>query len=192
MSGSLLDRIEITHVAPCPSDGERIRINAAASCDLGEALPYLNAVLPRAIYNPAGPALTFNREGTIFTLYSRTIFMAKVRDLASGQALLEWAREQVNQVWARRGEITPLHQRRNRLTELEIYKLLPGTNCRRCGVPTCLAFAVRLAGEQEGVLACPTVFEAAYQDERQVLLQLMEAAGYQVPSAFREKQAGGS
>ena len=31
------------------------------------------------------------------------------------------------------------------LTGIEIYKLLPKTNCGKCGVPTCLAFAMQLA-----------------------------------------------
>ena len=28
---------------------------------------------------------------------------------------------------------------------LDIYKLLPKTNCKKCGHPTCLAFAMKLA-----------------------------------------------
>ena len=32
------------------------------------------------------------------------------------------------------------------LTGLEIYKHLPKTNCKECGSPTCLAFAMALAG----------------------------------------------
>ena len=31
------------------------------------------------------------------------------------------------------------------LTGLEIYKQLPKTNCRDCGLPTCLAFAMKMA-----------------------------------------------
>ena len=31
------------------------------------------------------------------------------------------------------------------LTGMQIFKLLPKTNCKECGVPTCLAFAMNLA-----------------------------------------------
>ena len=34
------------------------------------------------------------------------------------------------------------------LTGIEIFKLLPKTNCGECGVPTCLAFAMKLAAGQ--------------------------------------------
>src|SRR5512139_367105 len=45
------------------------------------------------------------------------------------------------------------------LTGIEIYKLLPKTNCGKCGVPTCLAFAMQLAAGKAELAACPTVSE---------------------------------
>src|SRR3990172_10257941 len=43
------------------------------------------------------------------------------------------------------------------LTGLQIYKLLPQTNCKECGYPTCLAFAMKLAAKQAELAACPYV-----------------------------------
>jgi len=43
------------------------------------------------------------------------------------------------------------------LSGLEIYKLLPKTNCKDCGFPTCLAFAMKLAAKQVELDACPHV-----------------------------------
>jgi acetyl-CoA decarbonylase/synthase complex subunit gamma len=45
------------------------------------------------------------------------------------------------------------------LTGIEIYKKLPKTNCGECGVPTCLAFAMKLATGQAEMSACPYVSE---------------------------------
>jgi acetyl-CoA decarbonylase/synthase complex subunit gamma len=47
------------------------------------------------------------------------------------------------------------------LTGLEIYKLLPKTNCKDCGFPTCLAFAMKLAAKQAELASCPHVSEEA-------------------------------
>lgn len=47
------------------------------------------------------------------------------------------------------------------LTGLQIYKLLPQTNCKECGFPTCLAFAMKLAAKQAELSACPYVSEEA-------------------------------
>ncbi|MCS6907555.1 MAG: acetyl-CoA decarbonylase/synthase complex subunit gamma [Anaerolineales bacterium] len=47
------------------------------------------------------------------------------------------------------------------LTGIQIYKLLPQTNCKECGFPTCLAFAMKLAAKQVELSACPYVSEEA-------------------------------
>ncbi len=47
------------------------------------------------------------------------------------------------------------------LTGLDIYKLLPRTNCGECGVPTCLAFAMKLARKQAALDECPHVSDEA-------------------------------
>jgi len=47
------------------------------------------------------------------------------------------------------------------LTGIEIFKLLPKTNCGECGVPTCLAFAMNLASGKAELSACPYVSEEA-------------------------------
>ncbi len=43
------------------------------------------------------------------------------------------------------------------LTGLEIFKLLPKTNCKKCGMPTCLAFAMALAQKRTKLENCPDV-----------------------------------
>ena len=43
------------------------------------------------------------------------------------------------------------------LKGLDIYKLLPKTNCKECGLPTCLAFAMKVAGGQAGLEDCPSL-----------------------------------
>lgn len=47
------------------------------------------------------------------------------------------------------------------LTGVQIFKLLPKTNCKKCGHPTCLAFAMKLAQRQVSLDACPDVSEEA-------------------------------
>jgi len=211
-----VEAIAITRILPCPSEPGKVRVNAEPSRELGELLPYLNAAIKGPIYNPALPALTLNRDGRIITIYPHMIFMAKVRDEADARALLDWIRDALNDVHARRAEIEPVHERRRRLTELEIYKLLPGGNCAgsaggtepapsvhsgqalsrskglkplpQCAQRTCLAFAVELAAGRAEVLRCAPLFDAAHQDKRQVLLELLHAAGYEIPDAFLDPQ----
>jgi acetyl-CoA decarbonylase/synthase complex subunit gamma len=55
------------------------------------------------------------------------------------------------------------------LSGIQIYKLLPQTNCKECGFPTCLAFAMKLAAKQVELTSCPYVSEESK-------LQLAESA----------------
>jgi len=47
------------------------------------------------------------------------------------------------------------------LSGLDIYKLLAKTNCRKCGFPTCLAFAMALAKKTVGIDKCPYLSDEA-------------------------------
>jgi acetyl-CoA decarbonylase/synthase complex subunit gamma len=55
------------------------------------------------------------------------------------------------------------------LTGIQIYKLLPQTNCKECDFPTCLAFAMKLAAKQVELSKCPYVSDES-------AAQLAEAA----------------
>ncbi len=47
------------------------------------------------------------------------------------------------------------------LTGLQIFKLLPKSNCKKCGLPTCLAFAMALAQKKVKLDDCPDASEEA-------------------------------
>jgi acetyl-CoA decarbonylase/synthase complex subunit gamma len=71
------------------------------------------------------------------------------------------------------------------LSGIQIYKMLPQTNCKDCGFPTCLAFAMKLAAKQVELAACPHVSEEAKSQlsaaaEPPVRLVTLEANGHAV------------
>lgn len=109
-------------------------------------------------YNPDGPTFTFMEGYRMVALYPQRISVAKADDVVDGWRALEMIRQRVNDVWARRVSITPSCERRQKPPALEIFKRLPGTNCRACGEPTCLAFAVKVHGGDASVRGCSPVF----------------------------------
>ncbi|UCB47100.1 MAG: acetyl-CoA decarbonylase/synthase complex subunit gamma [Spirochaetota bacterium] len=50
------------------------------------------------------------------------------------------------------------------LTGMQIYKLLPKTNCKDCGLPTCMAFAMQVAAKQKALTDCPHVSEESKEE----------------------------
>ena len=47
------------------------------------------------------------------------------------------------------------------MTGMDIYKNLPKENCKECGLPTCLAFAMQVAAKQKSLTDCPRLSEEA-------------------------------
>ena len=71
------------------------------------------------------------------------------------------------------------------LSGIQIYKLLPQTNCKECGFPTCLAFAMKLAAKQVELSSCPYVSEAsktqlAESSAPPIRLIALKSDGYEV------------
>jgi acetyl-CoA decarbonylase/synthase complex subunit gamma len=71
------------------------------------------------------------------------------------------------------------------LSGIQIYKLLPQTNCKECGFPTCLAFAMKLAAKQVELSACPYVTEEskaqlAESSAPPIRLVSLKSNGYEV------------
>ncbi len=61
-----------------------------------------------------------------------------------------------------------------RLSPLTVHGLLPGTNCKKCGEVTCLAFASKLVARTAEVEACTPLFEEEqYAEKRQKLVELI-------------------
>lgn len=60
-----------------------------------------------------------------------------------------------------------------KLNPLQLYKLLPGTNCKVCGM-TCMAFATRLALREVQLDECPPLKEPKYSEQLAQLRELIE------------------
>ncbi len=61
------------------------------------------------------------------------------------------------------------------ITPMEVYKLLPKTNCKKCGEQTCMSFAFKLINKEKQVEDCKPLFEEEkYAKQREELLKLLE------------------
>ncbi len=179
-----LELIKITHILPCLADTEKIRFIAYFDKNVSEIFPYLNTILDGAIYNHEGKTLTIKREGRLITLHPNKIAAGKVTDEDDAHKIISWIKERINYCYDNKDSIEPCIERRQRLSALDIYKLLPGTNCRKCEEFTCIAFSVKLSGEEIGVLKCTELFSGKFTEKRTELLQLLKASGYDVPGVF--------
>jgi ArsR family metal-binding transcriptional regulator len=147
---------------PCEPGAERFTAVARLTVDIAEALPYLNASLRGAVYNPAAKALTWKKGGHAVAFHPYKIATSNVEDQAAAEKEIDGLVALVNRLWEHRAEITPDRETHQRPTPMAVYKLLPQTNCRQCGEPTCFTFALKLAAAQKRISDCPPLLTAPY------------------------------
>ena len=60
------------------------------------------------------------------------------------------------------------------ITPMEIYKLLPKTNCKKCGEQTCMSFAFKLINREKKLEDCTPLFEEKkYEKQREKLIDCL-------------------
>ena len=128
--------------------------------EVGPALPYLNTVLGGFEYIQEPPSVTFKVHGKLITVHGRKIAVNALKDEAEARKIVEWLKREINEAWENRSNIAPSYKRTPRPQLIEIIKLLPKTNCRKCSEPTCMVFAARVAEGAKGIDACPGLEDA--------------------------------
>jgi ArsR family metal-binding transcriptional regulator len=144
----------------CNSQFQSVHCIAHLEEDVGEALPYLNAVLGGDTYIKDPPSVTFKMNGKLVTVHSRKIAVNALKDETEARNILEWLKKEINDAWQKRDMIVPKSEGRSKPHPLTIYRFLPRTNCRGCGQPTCMAFAVLAAEGARGADGCRLLDDA--------------------------------
>ncbi len=161
----------------CEPGAEYWNATAHFADDISEVFPYLNAQWTGAIYNPAVRQITTNIGGRAVALKPHEITLSNLPDRDTAVIEMEKIVAEVNRIWMDRENLTPLHTQRKRLVAMEIYTLLPQTNCKRCGQPTCFAFASKITVGEADIQACTPLFEEEqYAEKRQALLEMLAQA----------------
>jgi ArsR family metal-binding transcriptional regulator len=167
---SYLSSISLTKTLPCLAELGKIIVIGQPDRSLEEVIPYL-ATLPGVIsYNPEMLTLTFRRQPGFLTLYPEKVYITQVKDADAGLEVLDVLKEAINATWEHRDELSAVTMARRAPRHLDIYALLPQTNCKECGEATCLAFAVQLIQQNCALEQClPMQQDPAFSDRRATL-----------------------
>jgi ArsR family metal-binding transcriptional regulator len=162
---------------PCDFECETVNVIGRFAEDISSVMPYLNATRPKALYNRSADILRFRFEGHQVTLQPHEMAVGGLADADAAIEMLTRLLRLINDTWERRDTITPNIVERKRLKTLDVYKLLPGLNCKACGEPTCFVFANKLAAGQVDVALCtPPCTDGAYVESRAQLMTMLEVA----------------
>ncbi len=141
--------------------------------DISAVFPYLNAVLADAQYDHQNQVLIWAEAGQHYAFRPREIRVARVEDAAEAQNIVRRLVEKVNKVWQERETITPRFTERKLASVIDIFRLLPQTNCRQCGYLTCIAYAADLRKSKSRLERCLPLAQPEYDEKRQKISSLI-------------------
>jgi ArsR family metal-binding transcriptional regulator len=166
-----LDSIALTKTLPCLAEPGKIIVIGKPNRLLNDVIPYL-ATLPGVIaYDPGVCTLTFRRQPGFMTLFSDKVTITQVKDTQEGLALLAALEVAINTVWEHRSSLVAVTCSKRAPRHLDIWELLPRTNCGQCGEATCLAFAVGLLQQKRNLSECLPLMADSATGERRASLE---------------------
>lgn len=117
--------------------------------------PFLNAEIKGALYNGDPEYIKFLYKNRLCILYPQEGAFTSVENHGDAIDYLHLLEELLQDIQARQESILPNHRQITVVSPLDIYKILPGTNCKECGYNTCLAFAAALSRQYTSHIKCP-------------------------------------
>ena len=160
----------------CAPGSGRYGLQVDVKDDISPVFPYLNATLNETRYDHQNCILIWREDNKAFALRPHEIKIVLADGLKNATDYSDSARdivERINNVWRRRQLITPCFTEKGRPSVMEIYKLLPRTNCRQCGYPTCLVYAADLRDGKTKLENCIPILKSEYAGNKQRLIGLL-------------------
>ena len=165
-------------MAPCIISDNNVKFEAELSCSIGEVMPYLNAIIKNATYNPNNDTLFFSMGTRFITLTDKRLAVARALDQTDAFKIMDFVKDKVNEAYDNRNNITPIYEKQMRTTALEIFSYLPRTNCKACGEPTCLAFAVKLLLGESNLSKCAILMNYDnFKERKKEMVSIISAMG---------------
>jgi ArsR family metal-binding transcriptional regulator/DNA-binding CsgD family transcriptional regulator len=150
----------ISDYMPVASYGVHFRLEN----DVRVLFPYLNAYFPEAEYFDRPEYIRFILNGVMCTIYPTEVLAAPFSGQNEAQAFITRLIRFLNDLYLKKDAITPNHRKIKQVSILDIFKLLPQTNCMACGFSTCMAFAAALSKGDVRPDQCPDLARPIYEN----------------------------
>ena len=151
-------RLQTTGPAPIrgnPEDPAGLVAFFKLDRDPSELFPFLNAVAQQAVYSKNPAFVRFLLEDRLCLLHPDQAVAGTFEDRQAAEAFISRLMDYLNGIDDRKDKISPNHKPFRPVSVVDILKLLPRSNCKKCGYATCMAFAAALRTGAVQPSACP-------------------------------------
>ncbi len=155
--------VELAEAGCSPGVG-RFGLLVTLHSDISVVFPYLNALLEDTLYDPDNRILIGVEQGRRCAFRSDEIRVSGLAEATEAPEVARQVVDRVNRAWSERDRIEPCFRERKQPAVVDIYRLLPRTNCRQCGRQTCLVFAAELRTDRGLLAQCPPLAQAENAD----------------------------
>jgi ArsR family metal-binding transcriptional regulator len=157
----------------CSPTSTKLSATVELEDDIAELLPYINGLVDKALFYPDIPYLRFTRDGRTFILYPNEIGFGGLKDRAEGEEVLHSMFEFLRNTADHLDELEPCYDTPKLVKPLDVFRLLPGSNCGECGEATCMAFAAKASRGKLEPEACTALDKPQYSENRRKLFDLL-------------------
>jgi DNA-binding CsgD family transcriptional regulator/ArsR family metal-binding transcriptional regulator len=123
--------------------------------DVTRLFPYINATVENAKYYEKPEYIRFTIEDILCTLYPKDVIAAPFKDRDQALKFVKRLIGFLNDLYVKKDTLEPNYKRFSPVSVIDIYKLLPQTNCKECEYTTCMAFAAALSKSETTPDKCP-------------------------------------
>lgn len=114
--------------------------------DVSQLFPYINATVEDAKFYNKPEYIQFTIDGILCTLYPNEVIAAPFTNQSQALKFARRLIDFLNDLYAQKDALKPSYKIfRRPVSIIDIYKILPQTNCKECGFATCMAFAAALS-----------------------------------------------
>jgi ArsR family metal-binding transcriptional regulator/DNA-binding CsgD family transcriptional regulator len=123
--------------------------------DVSRLFPYINATVKNAKYYDTPEYIQFAIDDVLCTLYPKDVIAAPFKDQDHALKFIKHLIDFLNDIYVNKDTLEPNYKKFSPVSVIDIYRLVPQTNCKECGYTTCMAFAAALSKSKTTSDKCP-------------------------------------
>jgi len=123
--------------------------------DVSQLFPFINAIIIDSRYYDKPECIEFILNDFKCMLYPNEVIASPFTGEDQAMQFAQYLINFLNDIYLKRNSVTPNFKKFKPVSIIDIYKILPQTNCQECGFSTCLSFAAALSKGETNHSQCP-------------------------------------